>query len=356
MPYYHRNYTAHIPTPSASSIMRAFEMMENATNRQNSNVEKVKFDLQPTQFYLTQLSELTIRQLMGIDKGKSPNTLENGEVYYLDNGSVEGVAISGIYLKLYGVIHKYKGADLNSIVVREVIPDKNGQFVDAFDTGAQSNRRKFSIPPSMCRKLGIEFKPGYELWPLGLPLTWVEQNKIDVPEIIDDDLSLYPCFAKDGSIRRMVITISGFHLFGGEIRLPNGDRLTIKEFFNGLTFKSKIDIHGGDGFSYINKDEVIPYRVYANKGNGFVTKDGEIIITLCFNKKTGAYKGINPKVLDGVILQDLIDVSIDYQKESKDVKETYKAHNAIDDAVMQNLQDFIEKRDVTGGLWPFFKK
>lgn len=363
MPYYYHNSAVSIPpTTATSSIKRMLEMMSadmDTAKKPNVNVDKVKLGLQPTQFYLTQLSESTIKQLMGVDKDNNPNILKNGEVYYLDNGSVEGVTISGIYFKLYGVIHKYKGADLNSIIVREVTPDKDGGFIDSFDAGIQSSRRKFSIPPSMCRKLGIEFKPGYELWPLGLPLIWVEQNKIDIPDTINDDLSFYPHFSNDGSIRRIVVTISGFHLFGEQIRLPNGDKISFKEFFDGLTFKSKIDIHGGDGFSYFSKGDVIPYRVYANKGNGFVSQDGEIVVTLCLNKKTGANKGINPKILNGLILQDFIDVSVNYQIYRMENKESEKASKEVDtvDVVMHHLQDFVntrQKEPSIGPLWPFF--
>ena len=112
----------------------------------------IKKPIPITDFQLTQLSKETIADLVGMTP--QINTLNVGDVYYLYNGKIEGIELSGIFLKLYKVINEYRGVELNSIVVREVIPDEiNGGFIDAFeksfitvgDVGILISRRQLPI-------------------------------------------------------------------------------------------------------------------------------------------------------------------------------------------------------------------
>ena len=299
-----------------------------------------------TNFQLTQLSKETIAELAGITP--QINTLNVGDVYYLYNGKIEGIELSGIFLKLYKVINEYRGVELNSIVVREVIPDDiNGGFIDAFESGVKDNRRKFSMPPSMCRKMGIEYKPGYELWPKYIPLTKAINNNIKIPEEISDNLGEYPQDINDGSVKRIAITVNGFQQFGDEIKLPDGNRIRVHEFISGLRIASKMDIAGGGGFSYLNKNEFIPFQIYCYDGeNEFCSENGEIILTIFLNRKTGGNEGINPKALENLTIRDFVNISI----------------NTMPSVTNNNdlLHEYVERckrnnaRSSGGGIWPFF--
>ena len=69
-------------------------------------------------------------------------------------------------------------ADSEKVIV--VLSHTYKKKADAFESGVKDNRRKFSMPPSMCRKMGIEYKPGYELWPKYVPLTKAINNSIKI--------------------------------------------------------------------------------------------------------------------------------------------------------------------------------
>ena len=160
---------------------------------------------------LMQLNECDVDFLKG-KKIKEANVKEKfipGHVYYIEREPIEGVEFDRLYFMLYGIVNNYKGINLNSLVVREVELNENGEFVDSSNA---SGRRKFSISPSMCKLFGIEYKPGFELWPISSDFKEVDIDEIleEDKEIVYSDMSTYPVSSIDGTIRTILLELHGF--------------------------------------------------------------------------------------------------------------------------------------------------
>ena len=113
---------------------------------------------------LMKFSENDVEALKGSKSGISDiKESDIGTIFSLEREPVEGINFNNLYFKLYGIIKEYNGVILNSFVLKEVDIDENGNIIEGVNT---IGRRKFSIPPSMCKMMGIKYEPGLELWPI----------------------------------------------------------------------------------------------------------------------------------------------------------------------------------------------
>ena len=79
---------------------------------------------------LMQLNESDIDFLKGKKEESATEEFVPGQVYYIEREPIEGVEFGRIYFLVYGIVKNYKGVNLNSLVVREVGLNENGEFVE----------------------------------------------------------------------------------------------------------------------------------------------------------------------------------------------------------------------------------
>ena len=156
---------------------------------------------------LMQLLDVDIDFLTSSKKEDSnfDNILRAGGIYALGRDKVEGVEFDNIYFKVYSIVNEYKGVNLDSVIVKEVSIDENGNVIENTNP---TKRRKFSIPPSMCKMLGIEYSPGFELWPIKSGFVRVNIDDFvekEEKDIVYSNLSTYPVSEIDGTIRKMIL-------------------------------------------------------------------------------------------------------------------------------------------------------
>ena len=77
---------------------------------------------------LMQLLDVDIDFLTSSKKEDSnfDNILRAGGIYALGRDKVEGVEFDNIYFKVYSIVNEYKGVNLDSVIVKEVSIDENG--------------------------------------------------------------------------------------------------------------------------------------------------------------------------------------------------------------------------------------
>lgn len=223
-----------------------------------------------------------------------------GEIYVLKTPKIEGVEISNkLYFRLYAIVDSYNGVSLNSLILREGIIDENGVFIEGT---SGSNRRRFSIPPVMCKSLGIEYEPGYELWPNTYNFEKFLVEDVKPMQFNADDLSTYPTSKVDGSIRAMRLLLHGFSSFNNtHIITPTGAKLETERFLESLAVQVKDPISTDNGCCGYDKDEGIPFTVIIRKGENnrashICGADHNLCLELHLTKPS-----YNIKTQDGVI-------------------------------------------------------
>ena len=245
--------------------------------------------------------------------------LSPGSICSLSCEPVEGLNFDKLYFKVYALVNEYHGANLNSVVVREVHRMEDGSFVE--DDNISNGRRKFSLPPSICKEFGLEYKPGYEIWSLSNN----QFEKVDVHikpikrEINYNDLSTYPVHVTDGTIRKLLIKLDGFKSYNeNEIITPTGVKLSTGEFLNSLSISVKQHISTDDGCAGFEKGDKLLFKVLTSKNGRNVLSvfntDNSITILASARKQALNVKtedgliGISPKALEGKGINDIIEV------------------------------------------------
>lgn len=310
MPYYYHSEVKKIP---ARIMPPPLPRPKTSSNRWVTLEEK--------NISLLPVTDNIIVMLTGIDANQSleSEVISPGNICSLSCEPVEGLNFDKLYFKVYALVKEYHGANLNSVVVREVHRMEDGSFVEGDNTS--NERRKFSLPPSICKEFGLEYKPGYEIWSLSNN----RFEKVDAyikpikREINHNDLSTYPVNITDGTIRKLLIKLDGFKPYNeNEIITPTGVKLSTGEFLNSLSISVKQHISTDDGCAGFEKGDKLVFKVITSKNGRNVLSvfntDNSITILASTRKQALNVKtedgiiGISPKALEGKNINDIIEV------------------------------------------------
>ena len=136
-------------------------------------------------------------------------------------------------------------------------------------------------------------------------------------EFVQADLSKYPTNSLDGSLRNVILKVTGFSSFNaGKLTGPDGNEMDTESFLASLKVISQVDIVDADdkGYTTFAKFEAIPFRIMTQKyGAGIVEygqicdAKGELYLELDLakpvkeqGKSLDGYIGINPKAFSGI--------------------------------------------------------
>jgi len=262
--------------------------------------------LDPKLISPVRLTDETIHMIESCDGAskKINGAMRNGDVYSLRVPPIEGVEFDKRYFRLCGIIDTYKGCELNACVMREVERDGEGKFVDKKNV----NRRRFSVTPNICKNLGIEYKPGYELFsvsndfvyepPIAYPHK--EANDIDY-----NNMSTYPISHSNGKISHILIAMKGIKIFAdGHVVMENGvaykDTYT---FVRSLNVKTAIELSDSNGMVWLPIGTSLPFSVIQNEDGGILHNGYVCLNVRLVNDKY--FKYLEPSSLDGVGFDEL---------------------------------------------------
>ena len=306
---------------------------------------------------LMQLLDVDVEMLKGGNTDDSPkNEYVMGEIYSLSRDSVEGVEFGKLYFRLYGIVNNYKGVDINSLILREVAINEDGEFEEGLNP---TGRRKFSISPSMCKLFGLEYKPGFELWP-----QTTRFERVNVSELVDAEktinygnMSTYPTSQVDGTIRKIILELHGFSPYNtSHIITPTGAMIPTEDFVSSLTIFARQNISTDNGCAGFRIGENLPFKIVGretdskvfsicdDKHNIYVEVD---LTKQSLNANTlDGVVGVSNTALEGKDIDDVIGVKWD---EANDVnnpsKTTLTVNNApVDvDAIFDALDSHFSK-------------
>lgn len=315
--------------------------------------------LSPDNITLMTLLNVDIEMLsgIGIDSTESEKFVQ-GSIYALPKTSVEGFELGNLYFKLYGVIKNYKGVELNSIIVKEVGIDENGKLVEGLNI---TGRRKFSISPSMCKMMGIKYIPGLELWPIDSGFERVSIKKKH-HEIDYNNLSTYPTYEMDGTIRRIILELHGFSTYNNShIITPTGAMIPTKSFTSSLTLFVKQNISTDNGCAGFKINEELPFKIVSRESDKhfFICDEKHIIyVEVNLTKKSHNIVtadnmiGVANTALEGKNINDIIGVKWDESEDENKSKENNDEVIVTDvnvDEIFKSLNDHFSKVGVLFG-------
>ena len=306
---------------------------------------------------LMQLLDVDVEMLKG-EKADDANGEEfvPGAIYSLGTESVEGVEFGRLYFKLYGVIKEYKGVNIDSLILKEVGIDENGNLVEGINT---IGRRKFSMSPAMCKMMGLKYSPGFELWPINSGFERVDVDDIieEDKEIVYEDMSTYPTSEIDGTIRKIILELHGFSPYNNShIITPTGAMIPTNDFVSSLTIFARQNISTDNGCAGFRIGEQLPFKI--------VGRDtGSKVFTIC-DDKHNIYvevdltkKSLNANTSDGVVgvahtaldgkdVDDVIGVKWDESNDENKPKEKPKVMSVDDiDRVFGALDKHFGRMD-----------
>ena len=271
---------------------------------------------------LMQLLDVDVEMLKG-GKAEDSNgdALVPGGIYSLTRESVEGVDFDCLYFKLYGVVNDYKGVPINSLIVKEVGIDENGDFVEDLNV---TGRRKFSMSPSMCKNFGLKYSPGFELWPMTTRLERVNVDDIveEEKEINYGNMSTYPTSEIDGTIRKIILELHGFSPYNNShIITPTGAMIPTNDFVSTLTIFARQNISTDNGCAGFRIGEELPFKIVGRETNSKVFSicddKHNIYIEVDLTKESlnantsDGHIGVAHTALDGKDVDDVIGVKWD---------------------------------------------
>lgn len=325
---------------------------------------------------LMNLLDVDIDMLRGeaIVHGKA-DSFEVGEIYSLGKEAVEGVEFDKTYFRVYGIITEYKGVNLNSIIVREVEITEDGKIVEA---SGYSRRRKFSIPPSMCKLFGLKYSPGFELWSMASGF-----EKVNLKELLRENvginygnMSTYPTSEIDGTIRKIILELHGFSTYNSShIITPTGAMIPTCDFVSSLTIFARQNISTDNGCAGFKIGERLPFQIVGREGSKkFAICDSKhnIYVAVDLTKKSlnantkDGIIGVAHTALDGKDVDDVIGVKWDEssdennkeeQKVSVSEDEVFKAlnrHFAIARMTNDVHKTLEELKKSIGPVWPLW--
>ena len=275
---------------------------------------------------LMNLLDVDVEMLSDNKKRKTTDFLI-GNIYSLGSESVEGVEFKKLYFVICGVIGDYKGHPINSLIVREVSIDENGKVTDNANS---SGRRKFSIPPSMCKLFGIKYSPGYEIWPMNSGFEHVDLSNIGKQnkEINYGDMSTYPVSRIDGTIRKIILELHGFSSFNtSHIITPTGAMIPTNDFTSSLTIFARQNISTDNGCAGFKIGESFPFRIVVRPNNesGICDENHNIYIEVNLTRKSlnknteDGLIGVSHTSLDGKDIDDIISVKWDESTDENNI-------------------------------------
>ena len=274
---------------------------------------------------------LSLMQLLDVDveflKGEKKIDISNSEfipgcIYAVGRNKVEGIEFGNLYFKVYGVIREYKGVNLDSVIVKEVVADEDGNIVEGENP---TGRRKFSIPPSMCKMLGIEYSPGFELWPMSSGFVRVDTDDLiddEEPEINYGNLATYPTSEIDGTIRKVILELHGFSPYNTtHIITPTGAMIPTNDFVSSLTIFARQNISTDNGCAGFRMGEILPFKIVGREKNSKVfsicDENHNIYVEVDLTKQSlnantaDGIVGVAHTALDGKDIDDVIGVKWD---------------------------------------------
>jgi hypothetical protein len=306
---------------------------------------------------LMQLLDVDVEMLRG-EKADDANGNEfvPGAIYSLGKESVEGVEFGRLYFKLYGVIREYKGVNLDSLILREVSIDENGNLIEGVNT---TGRRTFSISPSMCKMMGLKYSPGFELWPINSGF-----ERVDVDDIVDEkmwidycNMSTYPTSEIDGTIRKIILELHGFSPYNNShIITPTGAMIPTNDFISSLTIFARQNISTDNGCAGFRIGEQLPFKIVGrdngskvfsicdDKHNIYVEVD---LTKQSLNANTpDGIVGVAHTALDGKDVDDVIGVKWDESNDENQPKPKKKEMSSDDiDRVFKSLDKHFSRMD-----------
>ena len=311
---------------------------------------------------------LSLMQLLDVDvdmlKGEKIEEKDNGHfthgsIYALTTDRVEGMDFGNIYFRIYGVVRDYKGVALNSVIAKEVVVDDEGNIIEGLNP---TGRRKFSIPPAMCKMLGIEYSPGFELWPMDSGFVRVDTDDLtekEEPEINYGNLSTYPTSEIDGTIRKIILEIHGFSPYNTtHIITPTGAMIPTSDFLDSLTVFTRQNISTDNGCAGFLINETLPFKIVGrdngNKVFSICDSNHNIYLEVDLRKQSynantsDGFVGVAHTALDGKDIDDVIGVKWD---ESNDANRKDNTPVEIDvDSVFDALdKHFNRMNDMFSG-------
>ena len=281
---------------------------------------------------LMQLLDVDVDMLKG-EKNEDENVTDftPGSIYAIGREKIEGVEFGDIYFRIYGVVREYKGVDLNSVIVKEVVIDEDGNAIEGENP---TGRRKFSIPPSMCKMLGIEYSPGFELWPINSGFVRVDVDDLvekEEEEINYGNLATYPTSEIDGTIRKLILELHGFSPFNqSHIITPTGAMIPTEDFISSLTIFARQNISTDNGCAGFRIGETLPFKIVSRQKNDKVLsicdENHNIYVEVdltkeSFNANTDdGVIGVAHTALDGKDIDDVIGVKWDESSNANNKK------------------------------------
>lgn len=315
--------------PSGIHISEAIPGFDYRTSIEISPFELGVHSEKPKKWVTLSNDSLSLMRLLDVDvdmlKGENKDN-DNiadfipGSIYSLGREKIEGVTFDNLYFKIYGLIKNYKGIDLNSVIVKEVVIDEDGNVIEGENP---TGRRKFSIPPSMCKMMGIEYSPGFELWPIDSGFVRVDVDDFkEEQEINYGDLATYPTSEIDGTIRKLIIELHGFSPYNNShIITPTGAMIPTNDFISSLTIFARQNISTDNGCAGFVINEILPYRIVSRQGNNKILSicddKHNIYVEIDLTKQSLNANTIDGRVgvahtaLDGKDIDDIVGVKWD---------------------------------------------
>lgn len=303
---------------------------------------------------------LSLMQLLDVDvemlKGNSndnvcSSTFNVGSIYSLTRKPIEGVSFGKLYFRVYGILNDYKGVNINSLIVKEVVIDENGNIIENVNP---TGRRKFSISPSMCKLFGLEYSTGFEIWPINSGFENVDLNDIVEKEINYSNMSTYPTSEIDGTIRKIILELHGFSPFNNShIITPTGALIPTDDFVSSLTVFARQNISTDNGCAGFKIGEQLPFKIVGRETNNkiFSICDDKHNIYLevdltkqSHNANTAdGIVGVAHTALDGKDVDDVIGIKWDESTDANNKYEENKKSKTIEEIDADRIFEALDR-------------
>lgn len=170
-----------------------------------------------------------------------------GEIYSLQSPSFDGIEMEKKVYKVLGIVFKYHGVDINSVIVKQI-------------SGTEST--VFEINRLIAKELGVQYEPKIFLLPLNL--NWQhEECPLDMNNFNVNDLSTYP--SQNGYINYIILKLKGFSAYRNtHIITPNGKLMDKLQFISNLKchYIFDVDEEGPIQIGDTAKFEIITEEIY----------------------------------------------------------------------------------------------
>ncbi len=242
-------------------------------------VVREKHSFIPTEcISLADLENEDIEMITGVKQKDNEKKYVEETCYYLQNESIEGIEQEKRVFRLVKYIPSYKGESIDSVIVKRVGNNHAGQ--------------KFTLTKHECKKLGIDYEVGLEIYPSNFPFVKCIQNEGKECMVDNKDISKY-YVSKDGRIHNIIIQISGCRYVNGFIQMPNG--ILIEDTLNKL--KVYVNNVGFVQFQALKSNNMFKRGI-----NGIVDDNGCIYLYVTIPR------GVSPLNVRGISLNEFVTI------------------------------------------------